>query len=137
MSHERWQDALAALVQRHGLRDTELGDTSRRASGNGYRSSSGIVGALGPLTPDSETPDPLQIGVFSTPDVGLSPFRGRMWLTSSQLREVLGGVFTVTVCLDSETALRLHEGLSLMGGEGDTDAVGFYLTIRKEGQRST
>jgi len=106
-------------------------------SGSGSPNSPGTVGAPGRLTHVSEILDPALTDASSTLEDGSNTFQGRASLTSWQSRGVEGGVFTVTVSLDSRTAGRLKESLSGRGGEDVTEDVGFSLTMVREAPRST
>jgi len=120
---------------------TSLTDPIRHRCGTrwgyGSPSSPGTAGAPGRLTHVSEILDRDLTDVSITPDNGLNTFQGRAWLTSWQWRAVRGGVFTLTVSLDSETALRLDENRSTAAGYCASEEIVFSLTMVREAQPTT
>jgi len=137
MPYDTWQEALAGLVREKGLQDTELGELSKRASGNGSPSLSGPAGVPGPLTHVSETLDLLQIDAFPTPADLSRVYRGLVSDISLLWSGELEAEFIVTASFDSETASVLLESLSGVDGLKDMDALGYCLTIQRKGPRST
>jgi len=131
-NYESWPEALAALVKKNCLEDSELGDISVLASASGYTRSNGTVGAPGRLTLVSEILDPLQIDVSSTPDDGLNSYQGELLDISSRLSAGGEVVYTLTVYFDSRTAARLKESRCGSLGNSDTVAVGSSVTMTLE-----
>ena len=108
MSYETWQEALAALVKRQDLQETELGRLSAQASGTGSPDTSGTVGAPGHLTHVLETLDQALRGVSFTREGGSRIFQGRLLDISSLSRGGEGGVYTLMVSFDYLTRRRLE-----------------------------
>lgn len=97
--------------------------------GVGCKRLSGIAGAPGRLTHDSETLDPRQIAAFITPVDGSNTFQGRLQGISSRLNEGSEVGFILTVFFDSLTAARLSDYLYGSLGKTGTVAAGSSVTI--------